>query len=101
MRNEYDFSQSRKNPYSTEEEARSDISAKLGSDTLANSPATSASDWDDALTSRSTIELRAQVSKRRANNTSTKRREDPAQLAALVHARLARGRFVAVDPKDL
>ena len=77
------------------------MSAKTKIDTLANSPVTSTSDWDDALTSCSTTELRAQVSKRRANNTSTKRREDTAQLVALVHARMARGDFVAVDPKDL
>lgn len=31
----------------------------------------------------------------------TKPQQDAAKLAALVHARLARGHFVAVDPKDL
>lgn len=101
MRNEYDFSQSRKNPYPSEDKAQRDISAKNGSDTLANSPATSASEWEDAITSRSTAELRTQVSKRRARSSAnTKQRQDEAQLAVLVHARLARGNFVTVEPKD-
>ena len=77
------------------------MNAKTKIDTLANSPATSASDWDDALTSRSTTGLRAQVSKRRVNNTSTKRWVDTAQLVSLVKARMARSDFVVVDPKDL
>ena len=68
---------------------------------VADSPTTSASDWDDAFASRSTTELRAQVSKRRARGSSTMPQEDTTQLAPLVHARLARGDFVAVDPKDL
>lgn len=68
---------------------------------VADSLRTSASDWDDAFTSSSTAELRAEASKRRARGSSTKPQDDTAQLAALVHARLARGDFVAVDPKDL
>ena len=68
---------------------------------VADSPTTSASDWDDALTSRSTAELRAQMSKRRERGFGSNPNEDEAQLAALVHARIARGNFVAVDPKDL
>ena len=48
------------------------MSAKLGNDTLADSPATSASDWDDAFTSRSTTELRAKLVARRARGPGIK-----------------------------
>lgn len=61
MRNEYDFSQSRDNPYRSESNAQSDMSAKRARDTSVDSPATSNSDWGDAFATRSSTELRAKV----------------------------------------
>ena len=48
------------------------MNAKLGLDTLVDSPTTSASDWDDALTSRSTTELRAKLAARRVRGPGIK-----------------------------
>jgi uncharacterized protein (DUF4415 family) len=48
------------------------MNAKLGHVILVDSPATSAADWDDALTSRSTVELRAKLATRRARGPGSK-----------------------------
>ena len=69
--------------------------------TVADAPAPSESDRNDAITPPSTVELRARSSKRRAQGNDTKPRQDATKLATLVRARLARGHFVVVDPKDL
>lgn len=48
------------------------MSAKLGKNTLTDSPATSASDWNDVFTSRSTTELRAKLAERRTRGPGIK-----------------------------
>lgn len=68
---------------------------------VAHTPTPSASDRNDAVTPRSTVELRARSAKRHAQGTGTKPQQDAAKLATLVRARLARGHFVVLDPKDL
>lgn len=72
MRNEYDFSQSRKNPYVSEDKAQSDVSAELASETSFASPATSAFDWDGAFVTRSSAELRANLAAQRGRSNGIK-----------------------------
>lgn len=48
------------------------MGAKLGNDILVDSPTTSASDSDDAFTSRSTTELIAKLAARRARGPGIK-----------------------------